>query len=112
MSLPLPEGDLRAMIDEIVRRTQPLRVVLFGSYARGCATPESDIDLCIIEPGAFGKHRSRRKEAARIYRLLSRWPAPKDILLFGDEELDRPEIREFIENVCDSGMVLYERPAG
>jgi hypothetical protein len=43
-------------IDELVRRivdaVQPLRVILFGSAARGAAGIESDIDLLI------GKHPS------------------------------------------------------
>ncbi|MCD6211638.1 MAG: nucleotidyltransferase domain-containing protein, partial [Sulfurovum sp.] len=35
------------MVDRIVERFQPDKVILFGSHARGEADPDSDIDLLI-----------------------------------------------------------------
>ena len=36
------------LLDAVVGYFQPLRVILFGSAARGDAGPESDIDLLVI----------------------------------------------------------------
>src|SRR5262245_61052343 len=36
------------LLDAVVQYFQPLRVILFGSAARGDAGPDSDIDLLVI----------------------------------------------------------------
>lgn len=53
------------MTDRIVKDFQPLRVLLFGSHARGDANPYSDIDLLIVFPQAPDKRQSTYAE---------RWP--------------------------------------
>jgi len=54
----------------IVNTVQPESIWLFGSYARGQATSDSDIDLLIIEKNSFA-NRSPRKELSRIRKALS-----------------------------------------
>ena len=66
MTAPSPE-----LIQEVVRRLEeavrPLRVILFGSAARGEMGPDSDVDLLIVVPDGI-----RRRDAARkAYRALS-----------------------------------------
>ena len=39
---------LPELLDAVVAYFQPLRVILFGSAARGDAGPDSDIDLLVI----------------------------------------------------------------
>jgi uncharacterized protein len=66
-TLSLP-AELRPIVDEMVRRivevADPVAVVLFGSYARGTARPDSDVDLLVIadtpDPGEL---------AADLYEL-------------------------------------------
>ena len=54
-------------------REMPLKTVyLFGSYARGDAGPESDVDLCIVSDGA-----ERQLEAAQRLRRATREIRPK-----------------------------------
>lgn len=42
------------LLDELVKRTveavRPLRIILFGSAARGEMGPDSDIDLLVVMP--------------------------------------------------------------
>jgi len=95
------------MVEEIVRRFQPLRIILFGSHARGEAGPESDIDLLVV----LAKVSDKRRAAVQIRRALARFPVPKDIIVTSPDEIAakgdlvgtvlRPALRE--------GKVVYEQ---
>jgi len=64
---------------EAMNRALPVReVYLFGSYARGEARLDSDVDLCIVADGA-----ERQMDAARQWRRAMRpvWPRPAFTLL-------------------------------
>ena len=43
----LPISDLMEVIAQLLKKYKAERALLFGSYARGEATPESDIDLLV-----------------------------------------------------------------
>jgi len=96
------------MVQTIVQEVQPLRVILFGSYATGQATQDSDIDLCIIEKDAFDGKRSRRKETAKLYKALASYAIPKDLLLFSASELQQESIQHLLQPIQQQGKVLYE----
>ena len=69
-----------ALIEEIVRRVlsvaKPDKIILFGSSATGEMTPDSDIDLLIVEAGPI----DRREEYVRIRQALGDMGYPFDIL--------------------------------
>ena len=44
-------GEIRAIIAPIAREYGVKKIALFGSYAKGSATPKSDIDLHLIDTG-------------------------------------------------------------
>ena len=100
------------LLDEVVRRIcsvgHPLKIVLFGSHARGDAQPQSDLDLLIIEESDLPRHR----RAVR-YRmaLLGVYPA-KDIVVWTPSEVAEWQNvpNAFITAVLAEGRVLYERP--
>ncbi|MCX5673650.1 MAG: nucleotidyltransferase domain-containing protein [Planctomycetota bacterium] len=95
------------LADEIVRRFHPLRLILFGSHARGDAGADSDIDLLVVLPDVPDKRRA----AVEIRRALAGFPVPKDIIVTSPAEIAarghlvgtvlRPALRE--------GKVLYEQ---
>ena len=102
---------VQEMAEIIVHAASPRRVVLFGSHARGAAGPESDVDLLVIEDKPFGPGRSRRREMARLSRLLARFPVPQDILVYTAEEAEqRANTRNHVvARALRDGKVLYER---
>ena len=95
------------MLERIVNGFHPLRVVLFGSYARGEAGPDSDIDLLVVLPHVSDK----RKVAVQIRRALTDIPAPKDIIVTSPEEIARRGhiVGTVLRPALREGKVLYER---
>jgi uncharacterized protein len=68
---------IQAMADRIVRDFHPVRLVLFGSHARGDAESESDVDLLVVLPQVSDKRRA----AVEIRRALADFPVCKDIIV-------------------------------
>jgi predicted nucleotidyltransferase len=62
-----------------------LRIILFGSYARGDAREDSDVDLLVIEPTVTDKAR----EMVRLRRALRQLRIPVDVLVFSQAEAEK-----------------------
>ncbi len=100
------------MVETIVEAAHPEKIVLFGSRARGDSSGLSDVDLLIVEPDPFDKKRSRRKEMARLWRLLADIPLAKDILVYSRDEVDywSDSLNSVVARAMREGKVVYERP--
>ena len=98
------------MTERIVREVDPERIVLFGSWARGEATEQSDVDFLVVEREPFGPNRSRREEAVRIWRCLYEFLVPKDILVYSVHEIDQWKDSNYhvVGRALKEGKVLYE----
>ena len=109
---PVTDELLDQMVRAIVEAVDPEQVILFGSRARGDAREASDVDLVVVESEPFGKTRSRRLEAVRLWRALSSFLVPKDILVYSREEvaLWRDSLNHVLARALREGKVLYERP--
>ncbi|MDQ6977302.1 MAG: nucleotidyltransferase domain-containing protein [Ghiorsea sp.] len=104
----IQQKDIQSMVNTIIDEVHPVRIILFGSYATDSATQDSDIDLCIIEKDDFNAERSRRKETAKLYKALSSYAIPKDLLLFSEEELNQEQNQHLIQPIQQQGKVLYD----
>lgn len=111
MVLP-KEVVLEDMVRAIVSEVAPRQIILFGSQARGDAGPESDVDLLIVEDGPFDARHSRRREMARIWRLLARFPVSQDLLVCTPQDLERwrGSRNHVIARAVREGRILYARP--
>jgi predicted nucleotidyltransferase len=94
------------MVDVIAKRFEPLRIVLFGSQARGDERPDSDVDLMIVMPDGT----DRRKTAVAIRVALWDIRAPKDVVVVtkSDVEWSRDMPGSIIRHALEEGMVVYE----
>lgn len=95
------------MVRRIVRRFHPEKIILFGSYARGDAGPDSDVDLLVVMPVTG----SKREKQLEIRLALRGIPIPKDIVVTTPEEFQwRQEVPGTIERpAAQEGKVLYAR---
>jgi len=75
---------LREIVRRIAQVAAPEQIILFGSSARGIASPDSDIDLLVIKRGA-----KRRELAGRIYQALIGVGRPVDIVVATPEDIVR-----------------------
>jgi len=100
------QHSIRKLCDLIVREFQPERIILFGSYAYGNPTPDSDVDLLVVLPFE-GKNLLKSLEI--LNRTNPRFPI--DLLARRPDDTER-RYREgdpLIREALDHGQVLYER---
>jgi len=102
---------LDEMVNLIVKAVDPEQIILFGSRSRSDEKRGSDIDLLIIESEPFDKMRSRRKEMAKLWRILSGFRISKDILIYSRDEVEywRDSLNNVVSRALREGKVLYER---
>ncbi|HLZ73260.1 MAG TPA: DUF4209 domain-containing protein [Dehalococcoidia bacterium] len=104
----LPEAAwIREMTDRIVHDFHPLRVILFGSHARGEAGPDSDVDLLIVLPSAD----DRRGAAIEIRKALAGVRVPHDIIVTDPVDIAQrgDEPSSVLYSALREGRVLYDR---
>jgi predicted nucleotidyltransferase len=96
----------------IVDAVHPEQIILFGSRARDASSPESDLDLLVVESEPFHAGRSRRKEMARVWSALPRLLVPTDVLVYSREEVDRwrHSPNHILSRALREGRFLYARP--
>ena len=102
----IPRETIEEMARKIAERFHPEKIILFGSYARGDATGNSDVDLLVIAETSLPKP----KRSAPMYSLLRDYPCSKDILVYTPREAE--EYRDLpaalIGRAFREGVLLYE----
>ena len=97
---------LRCALDLLVDDCRPRKIILFGSYARGTAKEDSDIDLLIV----LNKTKNKINDAVRLNRLLSPLRLSVDLVVVDSETYnywsDTPG--NVYYEAHSSGKVLYE----
>ena len=84
MKSSTPE-QLHEVLHRIVPAIHPLRVILFGSAARGEMEPDSDIDLLVILPDGA----NRVKTTMKLHCLFGGLRFPVDVVIATPDDLER-----------------------
>ncbi len=101
------QNEIRQLARDIADKFSPQKIVLFGSYAYGNPTPDSDVDLLIITPC----DEDPLHKAAEI-RMSVRPLFPIDLLVrTPDKVRERMQMGDgFMQEILEKGQVLYEAP--
>jgi|SRR5215208_435553 len=97
---------LSEAVDRIVRKFHPIRIILFGSWARGSAREDSDLDLLVVLP----KVEHKRKVAIEVLRALNGLPITKDVIVTTPKEIkERGQVvGNILHPALEEGKIIYE----
>ena len=108
----IPDGEWSGRIPDFARRigeaAGALRVVLFGSAARGDAKKRGDLDFLVVVPESDGRRQLEAwRRANRSMRGLER--PPMDIVVVGEEDVRRHRENPFavVKPALDEGVEVW-----
>jgi predicted nucleotidyltransferase len=98
-------NQIQAFSQQIAEKFQPERIILFGSYASGKPTEDSDVDLLVILP-----FEELPVQKAIAIRQQIKAPFPLDLMARTPQQIQqRLEMGDFfIQDIMNNGRVLYE----
>jgi len=107
VGFPPVSKTLPQAVKKIAETLKPEKIILFGSYAYGNPTPDSDVDLLVI----LKTKKPRKERVVAVSLLLYPRPFPVDIMVKTPKEIenDLKKGNVFIREIMQKGRVLYER---
>lgn len=115
MRIPEKNRHLVEEMTERLKKLEPYKVILFGSYAKGTATENSDLDVLVVlnsneRSKNFDELIDRGKPVSAAVRDL-RKIMPMDLIVYTLAEFEylRKEKDCFVEEIIETGTVLYEK---
>jgi len=105
MSAQANDTAIANLTTQVVRLVKPLRIIAFGSAARGQAGPDSDIDLLVVMPDGT----SRRKTSQLLYEKITGLGLSFDIVVATPNDLQRHKDNPGLiyKKVLSEGKELY-----
>jgi predicted nucleotidyltransferase len=103
------EDWLPEVVERIADRFDPLRIVLFGSVARGETGYDSDLDLLLVFEHV--EWENKRGLTQDVRRILIGLPVPVDVIVTDLDEISRRGhiIGTILYPALREGKTLYER---
>ena len=96
---------LERVVDRLVQAFEPEMIILYGSYAEGLATRDSDLDFLVI----IAQPITRRAEQKRLLGSFNDVPIPEQVITISKEEFE--ETRDVIGGIAypaaKYGKVIY-----
>ncbi len=92
----------KLLLDLILAEINPTKVMLFGSYAKGLATDQSDMDLAVWAEQFTGY---RSNDIERISPIISKYPL-LELHPFKANETTNPFIEEILQTGIDYSSLI------
>ena len=102
----------KEIIEEVKNRLikvyNPIEIYIFGSYAWGTPTNDSDLDLFVVIEQSDEK---RHKRSIPGYHALFGLKIPKDIIVYTKEEFEKysQDIASFSHKIKSEGKKIYAK---
>lgn len=99
------EEKVMAALERLIAAADPVRIVAFGSRAKGTAREDSDLDLAVILPG------DSPRPAASLWRAVSGLGLSVDLIVANETLHQRfsHSINSVHHDIADEGIILYEK---
>jgi uncharacterized protein len=103
----LTSNEIDRLIQMIVARIQPQKVIIFGSYAKGTATIRSDLDIFVITETEL----PMALRADDLKPMLLQSLIPVDVHIYTPEEVEEyaKEQFSFVQSILKSGKTVFRR---
>lgn len=97
--------EINQIVSIIAETEKPDQIILFGSYANGNPTEDSDLDLLIIKDSPL----EANKRCRELRKKLRGMKVPLDLIMYTHQEVERWRDTKsaFITQVLENGMVIY-----
>ena len=102
--------EMSMIVDRLITAYQPLRIYLFGSYAWGIPTADSDYDICVVVESSDEKKWDRSQKG--LYALLDILRRRSiDLLVYTVKEFDLAATHPstLASPIEKRGVLLYDR---
>lgn len=108
VGLPQRRKQIRVVCESIVREFHPEKIVLFGSYAYGKPSPDSDVDLLVVMPFEGSPFRQAALILGHVVRTVG--VIPMDVVVRTAEQVrERLQIGDsFMREISERGKTIYE----
>lgn len=107
MTITSKQKEIKRITGRIVEKYKPEKIILYGSFAYGKPTKDSDVDLFIVK-----KTKKNLLERGRdVDKILSDRIVPLDILVYTPTQLKRRiKLGDFfVKKILNKGKILYEK---
>ncbi len=103
----IDHNNIIQVAETLGRKAGAERVISFGSYARGNADENSDVDLMIIAESDLPRFKRTRD----LYKSMNPYPFPMDLLVYTSQEIEngRKSPVSFVSKVLREGKTVYVR---
>ena len=103
------------LLVDALKQSDPYRIILFGSHARGTATEDSDIDMVVILDNydvakTYEERMNKKLSVNKLVRNIN-YKVALDILVYSKEEyrIVKDYGNYFIDEIEKTGKILYEK---
>jgi predicted nucleotidyltransferase len=104
----IDDAVLQEIIGRIVEAVDPLKIILFGSWAYGKPDSGSDLDILVV---VDNPKLSKRETRVKIRSVLRNLLVSKDIVVATSNDIEewKNVPQAFVTSVMEKGKAIYEK---